>query len=142
MSRDRQRRLSSLAGNRLSIPEQKPCIVELRIEIAAGVAMPSPFPGMDPFLDAPGVFPDLHDRLIGGISDAINGELLRPYYSIIASRVLVELSDRRIGPDVGVVFTSDKSSSSVDGTGGGAVAISTIEVQPIVIHVPYDESRT
>jgi len=104
--------------------------------------MPSPFPGMDPFLDAPGVFPDLHDRLIGGISDAINGELLRPYYSIIASRVLVELSDRRIGPDVGVVFTSDKSSSSVDGTGGGAVAISTIEVQPIVIHVPYDESRT
>ena len=29
--------------------------------------MPSPFPGMDPYLEAPGIWPDLHERLETGI---------------------------------------------------------------------------
>jgi hypothetical protein len=28
------------------------------------IAMPSPFPGMDPYLDNPEIFPDFHDSLI------------------------------------------------------------------------------
>ena len=101
--------------------------------------MPSPFPGMDPFLEAPDVFPDLHDRLINGISDAMNQQLHPPYFSTIASRVVVELSDRLIGPDVGVIFAGDQSTDSED-RGGTAVA-SVVEVQPVVIHVPHDEIR-
>ena len=26
--------------------------------------MPSPFPGMDPYLEDPAVYPDLHERLL------------------------------------------------------------------------------
>ena len=43
-------------------------------------------------LESPDIFPDLHDRLINGISDAIDQQLPPPYYSAIASRVYVEHS--------------------------------------------------
>ena len=34
--------------------------------------MPSPFPGMDPYLEAPDIWPDLHDGLAGEIRGALN----------------------------------------------------------------------
>ncbi len=101
--------------------------------------MPSPFPGMDPFLENPEIFPDLHDRLINGISDAINLQLRPPYYSAIASRVFVEHSDRIISPDVSVILESDKSSQ--DDRGSTTAVLTAIEVEPIIIHVPHDEIR-
>lgn len=104
--------------------------------------MPSPFPGMDPFLEAPGLFPDLHDSLINGIRDSINSVLRPPYFTAIASRVFVELADRLIGPDIGVIFGEDETSRPLSVQDGGlAVATSPVEVQPIVIRVPQDEIR-
>ncbi len=101
--------------------------------------MSSPFPGVDPFLESPELFPDLHDSLIAGIRDAINGQLRPPYFSAIASRVLVEFSDRLIGPDVSVIFGGDEI-PPVENSVGTAV-VSVVEVQPVVIHVPHDEQR-
>ena len=49
--------------------------------------MPSPIPGMDPFLEDPAVFPDLHDNLIAELRNAINAQLPPPYYASSASRV-------------------------------------------------------
>ena len=37
--------------------------------------MPSPFPGMDPYLEAPWRWPDLHHRLITQISDVLTAQL-------------------------------------------------------------------
>ena len=34
--------------------------------------MPSPFPGMDPYLENPVLFPDLHDRMIAYLSEALH----------------------------------------------------------------------
>jgi hypothetical protein len=48
--------------------------------------MPSPFPGMDPYLEDPAVFPDLHDSFVVYLSAAVNALLPPPYYSGIASR--------------------------------------------------------
>jgi len=60
--------------------------------------MPSPFPGMDPFLEHPEVFPDLHDTLIALMKMAIQPQLPHPYYAAIGARIWVEsqsdLSDR------------------------------------------------
>ena len=39
--------------------------------------MPSPFPGMDPYLEEPGLWPDVHARLIGIASEFL-GQALRP----------------------------------------------------------------
>lgn len=41
--------------------------------------MPSPFPGMDPFLEHPAIFPGLHERLIAYLSESLQGRLPEPY---------------------------------------------------------------
>ncbi|MBM4074441.1 MAG: DUF4058 family protein [Planctomycetes bacterium] len=43
--------------------------------------MPSPFPGMDPFLEHPSIFPDLHDRMVSKVSEMLNSQLPAPYYT-------------------------------------------------------------
>src|SRR5206468_2963463 len=43
--------------------------------------MPSPFPGMDPYLEAPAIWPDLHDALAGEIRNELNHSLPGPYYA-------------------------------------------------------------
>ena len=43
--------------------------------------MPSPFPGMNPYLEDPKIWPEIHHRLIVAIADAMNPQL-RPRYRI------------------------------------------------------------
>ncbi len=68
--------------------------------------MPSPFPGMDPFLENPAHWPDLHDRLAAAISAHLNESLPGPYYAQLANReqvgVFTEDKVRRIIPDVAI----------------------------------------
>jgi Protein of unknown function (DUF4058) len=71
--------------------------------------MPSPFPGMDPYLEAPTIWPDLHDRLATEISAELNQILPGAYYARIEMRPEVGIVEdqssnrRRIVPDVAVV---------------------------------------
>src|SRR5262249_38441807 len=44
-----------------------------------GFPMPSPFPGMDPYLETPDLWPDVHHQLISEIQGTLN-LLLRPHY--------------------------------------------------------------
>ena len=37
--------------------------------------MPSPFPGMDPYLENPDLWSEVHSRLIVAISDALDDQL-------------------------------------------------------------------
>lgn len=51
--------------------------------------MPSPFPGMDPYLEEPGLWPDVHTRIMTRVSDVLT-EVLRPkYYVRIEERVYI-----------------------------------------------------
>ncbi len=62
--------------------------------------MPSPFPGMDPYLEAPAHWPDVHQRLVTYVADALQ-PLIRPTYRArIEERLYVEASSRSIYPDV------------------------------------------
>ena len=50
--------------------------------------MPSPFPGMGPYLEAPELWPDFHHELISAIRERMN-LLLRPaYHSMVEDKVL------------------------------------------------------
>ncbi|HUG91566.1 MAG TPA: DUF4058 family protein [Planctomycetaceae bacterium] len=62
--------------------------------------MPSPFPGMDPFLESPEYFPDLHDSLVYVIQETIQPLLPSPYFAKKARRGWLEHVERPIGPDV------------------------------------------
>jgi hypothetical protein len=48
--------------------------------------MPSPFPGMDPYLEAPDIWPDLHHSLAAKISSELNHRLPPHYYSRLEGR--------------------------------------------------------
>lgn len=70
--------------------------------------MPSPFPGMDPYLEAPGRWPDFHSRLADDISGELNLALPEPYYAQIETRSEIGVvADRgappTILPDIAVV---------------------------------------
>lgn len=43
--------------------------------------MPTPFPGMDPYLERPGVWEEVHTRLIVAMADAL-GPQVRPTYRV------------------------------------------------------------
>ena len=80
--------------------------------------MPSPFPGMDPYLEAPHIWPDFHDRFAGQISTILNAVLPAPYYARLEMRPEVGVMEdesprRRIVPDVAVVRPPVPSPSGV-----------------------------
>jgi hypothetical protein len=43
--------------------------------------VPSPFPGVDPYLENPELWPDVHNRLIAALGDDLS-PLLRPRYYV------------------------------------------------------------
>ncbi len=53
--------------------------------------MPSPFPGMDPYLESPVIWPDVHHELISEIRAALNPKL-RPGY-VVRVELRVYISD-------------------------------------------------
>ena len=55
--------------------------------------MVGPFPGMDPFLEEPGEWSDVHSRLITAISDALAARVAPDYIVRIEQRVYVTAAD-------------------------------------------------
>jgi uncharacterized protein DUF4058 len=103
--------------------------------------MPSPIPGMDPFLESSKLFPDLHDSMVTRLRDTLNEGLPAPYFAGIASRVWIEATQCRIGPDVHV-WQPDVGSSNWSASIERGVAVAEqVETLPVVVHVPEDEFR-
>ena len=69
--------------------------------------MPSPFPGMDPYLEEPDLWPDVHARLIAEVQEELNSHIRPKYVARVEQRVFVsdENDSARdvIIPDVRVV---------------------------------------
>ncbi len=67
--------------------------------------MRSPFPGMDPYLEDPGGWPNIHHRLISSISDQLMPKIAPRYSVSIEERVYMvdqDDLDHRISPDLAV----------------------------------------
>jgi hypothetical protein len=93
--------------------------------------MPSPFPGMDPFLEHPAFFPGVHDSYIVYLSEALQGLLPAPYFAEITERRWIDSRDEGIGPDA-----VDEPRLAQRG-----VSVPTDVAQPILITVPLEERR-
>ena len=80
------------------------------------------FPGMDPYLEEPALWPDIHHRLISSISDQIQPLLSPRYITAIESYVAMEAIEivpvRRVVPDIAVV-----ERERIGNAGGVATAI-------------------
>ncbi|MGC8639537.1 MAG: DUF4058 family protein [Isosphaeraceae bacterium] len=105
--------------------------------------MPSPFPGMDPYLESPDWFPNLHHDLIFCIKEMLQSRLPSSYYVQSNQRVWLEYSRRYVEPDAEVVHS--RPTRRKRGRGGLAVA-EPHPAEPLVIsvetveHGPFQES--
>ena len=88
--------------------------------------MPSPFPGMDPYLEANGVWPGFHHKFASELSTELNSILPAPYYADLEMReemgILEEDGARSwIVPDVTIV----RHSHPPQEPSGGSTAVLT-----------------
>jgi hypothetical protein len=105
------------------------------------LTMPSPFPGMDPYLEDPAGWRDVHHEFLSGIRKQLT-PLLRPtYYARIEVREYVadpvEI-DERLGvryPDVGVFAEPGSEGSAIDHPGAVALA----ETRPVIVTTCLEE---
>ena len=77
--------------------------------------MKSPFPGMDPFIEARGLWPDFHQRLMSRIADAVSAALPEQYVARLGHRTYIDRieddpessEETHFEPDVSVVQKID-----------------------------------
>lgn len=100
--------------------------------------MPSPFPGMDPYLESPELWPDVHHGLISEIQAKLNQEVRPRYHVRVENRVYISDENdpgrKVIIPDLRVAATHRSfASGSVHQSGQTAVA------QPVVMTTLIDD---
>jgi len=98
--------------------------------------MPSPFPGMDPYLEHPALWPDVHASLITALRDTLAPRLRPRYYVAVEERTYVlEVPDDVLltaRPDVSVIERKRPVPP-------GRVAEATTSAAPITVELPLPE---
>jgi uncharacterized protein DUF4058 len=103
--------------------------------------MPSPFPGMDPYIEAHGDWLDFHGAFMTYCRDLLNASLPEGYAASLDTRLkLVHAEDDvvegRMRPDLGIHRHPEASAFPSD---EGAIA--TLEPQTLTLPVHFDEIR-
>ena len=92
--------------------------------------MPSPFQGIDPFIECQGLWQDFHHGVIGGVRDEISNRLPDPYFARIDERMrVIEIPAREVRqilPDVAVLRERE-----APGARGGLAGTLTLEAEVI-----------
>ena len=105
--------------------------------------MPSPFPGMDPWLERPSVFPGLHNALVVYFQAALNKLLPPGYTAANDNRVYVDPELNRV-PDVGVFGPDEEPHPDVAATSFAYAGLLAVAADPIAepLVEPYLEIRS
>jgi Protein of unknown function (DUF4058) len=101
--------------------------------------MPSPFPGMDPYLELPARWTVLHARLVPYLADVINPMLPDRYVANPTERVYVIEDDRSIYPDVVVAKLREQRSSPLQTATAASDPPQVLTVEPLEIREPFIE---
>jgi Protein of unknown function (DUF4058) len=101
--------------------------------------MPSPFPGMDPYLESPDIWPDVHAKLITEIQNALNPALRPTYVARVELRVYITDPDdpaiEVIVPDLRIEESGATAAKKSKQTNGAAIAL----VKPEIIPYQFDD---
>jgi hypothetical protein len=103
--------------------------------------MPSPFPGMDPYLENPEIFPDFHDSLITYLREAVQASLPVPYFAVLGRRVWTEVSRRSIGPDVQIQRARAGTTLARAAAPSTSAVATEPTARPVTVKVTHDEFR-
>ena len=99
--------------------------------------MPSPFPGMDPYLEHPAYWPDFHATFLPALREQINAVLPHHYVARIEEEIVMlqpEALRRHARPDVLIDRDPLEPIGGPRGRGGGAVA----QLEPETLHNVVD----
>ena len=99
--------------------------------------MPSFFPGMDPYLEHPAMWPSVHQGLITFMWTALNAALPSRYVASVGERLFVVQPSRDIYPDVAVYEQPRPATPNR----GGVATMSTAGDLPLVVIVDPIEMR-
>lgn len=115
------------------------CYVTVLLGVSVGVDfMPSPFPGMNPYLEASGVWQEVHKRLIVAIADMLN-PVLHPHYRVAIEERVYQTT----GEDSLLVGIPDnvvvKQSQTVVNKPSANVGVASL-VQPVTVTLPMPET--
>jgi len=115
--------------------------------------MPSPFPGMNPYLEATHLWQGVHKRLIVAISDVLNPQLHPQYRVEVEERVYQDVDDESllVGIPDDVVIRGSRGTANgdwnSDGNGDGnggyssvAVALAESPPKPQIVTLPMPET--
>ena len=102
--------------------------------------MPSPFPGMDPWIENPEYFRDFHSSMIFLIREAINSRVPKGYAARGSQLVWMD-DDQLREPDVGVFGRRGEHRFNGPLTLAGALAVEE-ETAPVEVEQPYLEIRS
>lgn len=99
--------------------------------------MPSPFPGMDPYLENPELWPEVHSRLIVAIADTLAPSLHPKYYAAIEKRTYLDTPEDSVLIGIPDVSVADRSKDA-PALRQGIPSITTLS-QPEIITLPMPE---
>lgn len=95
--------------------------------------MACPFPGMDPYLEHPEYFQELHNRLIVYLQDALQPLLPEPFYARSSRRIWIEEDARHVEPDVDVLVHARHDPRSQP---SGASVATLAGTHPVLLTAP------
>jgi len=94
------------------------------------------FPGMDPYLEAPDIWPGVHASFIVYLRDHLQPRLRPRYLAAIEERVFVEGPDREIIPDVWLRQHQPQAGGTAMEVPEGDEPV-LVEVLPLEVHETY-----
>jgi hypothetical protein len=112
-------------------------VAERKTKLAEAFAMPSPFPGMDPFLENPEVFPDFHRSFLVYLRAAVQPLLPKNYFAALELREWLELG-RTIIPDVKI---KKRPRPRPKPNGGGTAVKAMRRTEPLILKEAEEEHR-
>jgi len=100
--------------------------------------MPSPFPGMDPYLERPSLWPDVHNKLISELQTELNPRLPAKYVATVEARIYVmdegDSGRKILGPDLRI------EKSAIPRASRSTKAAAVLEVaEPLEYLLAFDE---
>lgn len=106
--------------------------------------MPSPFPGMDPYLESPDIWPDVHHELISQIRSALNPSLRPNYVARVELRVYLTHEDdpglEVLVPDLRIETTEHAVAKKGKHANGAAIALAEPELIPFLFEDEIKEA--
>lgn len=107
--------------------------------------MASPFPGMDPYLESPDIWPDVHHELISQIRSALNPALPPEYVARVELRVYITDEDdparEVMVPDLRIEESRSTAAKKAKHVNGAGIALAEPEIIPNLIDDEIKEAR-